>query len=56
MRKNLLSFAIGLCVLTVSAQPIDFDKIRSWTGSGPNRAALAVMNDAGASDPHVYVW
>ena len=56
MRKNLLSLAIGLCVLTVSAQPIDFDKIRSWTGSGPNRAALAVMNDAGASDPHVYVW
>ena len=35
---------------------IDFDQIRHWTGSGPNRAALVVQNDAGASDPYAYVW
>ena len=56
MRRKLLLSAVGLTVLTTMAHPIDFDKIKSWTGTGPNRAALAVMNDAGASDPNVYVW
>ncbi|MDE5608522.1 MAG: hypothetical protein K2I64_06280 [Muribaculaceae bacterium] len=56
MKKILLTVTIGMSVLTASAHQIDFDKIRSWTGEGPNRAALAVTNDGGASDPKVYVW
>lgn len=36
--------------------PVDFEKIEHWTGSGPNRAALVITNDAGASDPKAYVW
>lgn len=56
MKKNLLTLVIGFAALAVSAHPIDFNKIKSWTGTGPNRAALAVTNDAAASDPKVYVW
>ncbi len=56
MRKELISLAIGLSALSAMAHPIDFDKIKSWTGTGPYRAALAVTNDAAASDPKVYVW
>ncbi|MBD5253861.1 MAG: hypothetical protein HDS51_06545 [Barnesiella sp.] len=56
MRKLLLTSVIGAVALAASAHPIDFDKIKSWTGTGPNRAALAVTNDAAASDPKVYVW
>ncbi|MDE6041233.1 MAG: hypothetical protein K2F99_06595, partial [Muribaculaceae bacterium] len=56
MRKSLLSLFIGCITVSVTAHPIDFDKIKSWTGTGPNRAALAVTNDAAASDPNVYVW
>lgn len=48
--------AMAMYVITTSAQLVDFSKIRSWAGSGENRAALVVTNDAGASDPHVYVW
>lgn len=56
MRKELFSLVIGVSTTIAAAHPIDFDKIKSWTGSGPNRAALAITNDAGASDPKVYVW
>ncbi|MBD5208173.1 MAG: hypothetical protein HDS79_07950 [Bacteroidales bacterium] len=56
MRQLLLTSVIGAVALAASAHPIDFDKIKSWTGTGPNRAALAVTNDAAASDPKVYVW
>ncbi|MDE6428078.1 MAG: hypothetical protein K2K59_03910 [Muribaculaceae bacterium] len=57
MKKALvLSATIGMSALAALAHPIDFDKIKHWTGTGPNRAALAVTNDAGAADPAVYVW
>ncbi len=57
MIKKLLSILMlgGTCLAT-QAIPVDFDKIRSWAGEGENRAALVVTNDAGASDPRVYVW
>ncbi|MDE6811638.1 MAG: hypothetical protein K2J15_04730 [Muribaculaceae bacterium] len=56
MRKELLSAAIVLTALSAMPHAIDFDKIKAWTGEGPNRAALAITNDGGASDPKVYVW
>lgn len=56
MRKTLLSIAIGILTLSGVANPVDFNRIQSWAGEGPNRAALVITNNAGASDPHVYVW
>ncbi|MDE6756694.1 MAG: hypothetical protein K2J66_06075 [Muribaculaceae bacterium] len=57
MRKKLLSLAIGLPVMTAMAHPIDFDKIRHWTGTGPNKAALAIQFDTdGKPNPGVLVW
>ncbi len=56
MRVTLFASAIVFLALECAAGPIDFDKIKSWSGDGPNRAALAVTNDAGASDPKVYIW
>lgn len=55
--KRLLLMTVAATALTGSAAlPLDFDKIENWTGEGPNRAALVVVNDAGASDPNCYVW
>ncbi len=56
MRKNLLTMMLVLTAICMSAHSVDFDLIRHWTGTGPNRAALVVTNDAGASDPKAYVW
>lgn len=57
MRKELLSLAIVLSALTAMAHPIDFDKIRDWTGTGPNRAALVIQFDTGSkSNPGTLVW
>lgn len=52
----LLILASAFTQSAISSVPVDFEKIKHWTGSGTNRAALVITNDAGASDPHVYVW
>ncbi|MCM1310149.1 MAG: hypothetical protein NC301_03870 [Bacteroides sp.] len=53
-------FTIVATVLITSVAtatlPLDFSKIRHWTGEGENQAALVIINDAGASDPYAYVW
>lgn len=57
MRKHLLIWACLSAAMSASAViPVDFDKITHWTGSGENRAALVIFNDAGASDQNAYVW
>lgn len=56
MRKNLLSLAIGLSALSATAHPIDFDKIRNWTGTGPNRAALVIQYNGDTYGADAYVW
>ncbi len=56
MRTNLISLAIGLAAMTASAHPIDFDKIRNWTGRGPNRAALVIQFNGDTYGPDAYVW
>lgn len=38
-----------------AVQPVDFDKIEHWTGSGPNRAALVIQFQS-SKDPHAYIW
>ncbi|MCM1070504.1 MAG: hypothetical protein NC210_01980 [[Clostridium] fimetarium] len=55
--KRLISATLAwAAAATATAIPVDFDKITHWTGSGPNRAALVICDDAGASDPKAYVW
>ncbi|MDE7179579.1 MAG: DUF5074 domain-containing protein [Muribaculaceae bacterium] len=56
MRTKLLSLAIGLSVMTAMAHPIDFDKIRNWTGTGPNRAALVIQYNGDTYGSDSYVW
>lgn len=57
MKKVLLNALIAAVALPAMAEiPVDFDRIQNWTGEGPNRAALLICNDAGASDPYGYVW
>ena len=57
MKKILpLIIAAMLTQAASAAVPVDFDKIKHWTGTGPNRAALVITNDGGASDPKAYVW
>lgn len=56
MRTKLLSLAIGLSVVTAMAHPIDFDKIRNWTGTGPNRAALVIQYNGDSYGSDAYVW
>lgn len=56
MKKTLLLIAVAALAANMQAQLVDFDKIQSWTGEGENRAALVITNDAGASDPHAYIW
>lgn len=56
--KTLLTTALIAAgtLYTSAGVPVDFNKIEHWTGDGPNRAALVITNDAGASDPECYVW
>ncbi len=56
MKKFFSTVLLGTVAATATAIEVDFDKITHWTGHGPNRAALVVCNDAGASDPNAYVW
>ncbi len=56
MRTKLLSLAVGVCALSASAHPIDFDQIRNWTGTGPNRAALVIQFNGDLYGPDTYVW
>lgn len=56
MRKLFSAVLAGTVAATATSVPIDFDRITHWSGSGPNRAALVICNDAGASDPNAYVW
>lgn len=57
MVKQILASAfLALAAPAIAQIPVDFDKITHWTGTGENRAALVIFNDAGASDPHAYVW
>lgn len=56
MKKLISAVLAGTVAATATPLPVDFDKITHWTGSGPNRAAMVVSNDGGASDPNAYVW
>lgn len=56
MRKKLLSLTIGLSALAAMAHPIDFDKIRNWAGTGPNRAALVIQYNGDKYGTDAYVW
>lgn len=56
MRTKLLSLTIGLSVVTAMAHPIDFDKIRNWTGTGPNRAALVIQYNGDTYGSDAYAW
>lgn len=46
-----------LAIIPAFARPhcIDFEKIKHWTGTGPNRAAL-VLQFPSDVDPYAYVW
>ena len=58
MRKSITTImSIALAAISVTAHPIDFSKIRHWTGTGPNCAALVIQFNGetfGGSD--AYVW
>ena len=56
MKKELLLLSIGSLSLTAMAHPIDFDKIRNWTGTGPNRAALVIQYNGDKYGTNAYVW
>lgn len=56
MKIYLPLLLTALLSFNTYAIPVDFDKIEHWSGSGSNRAALVICNDAGASDPYAYVW
>lgn len=56
MKTKLLSLAVGLSFLTAIAHPIDFDKIRNWTGTGPNKAALVIQYNGDTYGSDAYVW
>lgn len=56
MRKKLLTFSLGLSVLSTLAHPIDFDRIRNWTGTGPNKAALVIQYNGDTYGSDAYVW
>lgn len=42
MRKIVTLISIALASISAAAHPIDFSKIRHWTGTGSNRAALVI--------------
>ncbi len=56
MRTKLISMAIGLTAAVAAAHPVDFDKIRNWTGTGPNRAALVIQYNGDTYGTDAYVW
>ncbi len=56
MRKIFLTLAVGFTALSGAAHPIDFDRIRHWTGSGPNRAALVIQYNVDKYGSDAYVW
>lgn len=56
MRTQLLSVAVGLTALSALAHPIEFDRIRHWTGTGPNRAALVIQYNGDIYGTDAYVW
>ena len=57
MKKLLLTFLVALfaCISVYAEHHIDFAKIKHWTGTGSNQAALVVQYPA-SLDPHAYVW
>ena len=56
MRKLLLS-AVTLIGLSASGQTVDFDRIRNWTGTGPNKGALVVQFETrDLKNPGALVW
>jgi len=57
MKKFFISALIGLAALSTSAaNPIDFDQIKHWTGTGPNRAALVIQFNGDKYGSDAYVW
>lgn len=56
MRRTFTLVSIALCALSVAAHPIDFDQIRNWTGTGPNRAALVIQFNGDTYGSDAYVW
>ena len=56
MRKVFTLFVTGLGPLLMFAHSIDFNKIRHWTGEGPNRAALAIQFNEADETSDVLVW
>lgn len=56
MKKLKLAIAVTLMTTTMAhAIVLDWDKIRFWTGSGPNKAAL-VVQFADNGPEEAYVW
>ncbi|MBD5179725.1 MAG: DUF5074 domain-containing protein [Bacteroidales bacterium] len=56
MRTKLFSLVFGLSAISAAAHPIDFSKIRHWTGSGPNKAALVIQFNGDTYGNDAYVW
>lgn len=56
MRTKLLLLSVGVSAASALAHPIDFDQIKNWTGSGPNKAALVVQYNGDAYGADAYVW
>lgn len=56
MKKAILTVAVGLWAVMATAHPIDFEKIRHWTGEGPNRAALVIQFNGDTYGSDAYVW
>ncbi len=55
--KNFFSaLLIGAVAATAMPHPIEFESIRHWTGSGPNRAALVIQFNGETYGPDAYVW
>lgn len=47
---------IGCAALSGLAHPIQFDRIRHWTGNGPNKAALVIQFNGDKYGSDAYVW
>ncbi|MDE6556752.1 MAG: hypothetical protein K2K55_07300, partial [Duncaniella sp.] len=56
MKTKFFSLVIGVSAITASAHPIDFDLIKHWTGTGPNRAALVIQFNGETYGDNAYVW
>jgi len=60
MKKKLhntatIALALIAHVTAGATQPVDFDKIEHWTGTGSNRAALVIQFQT-EEDAQAYVW